>query len=198
MEKYWKNEILDLIPTWREIADKGKQESGIRSSTSESSGSSGSSHNVNNVGATVRNFLSKYGKGDMMPDNRYFERREYRPMRDYVPEERRYDTMRRFYENPAFESRDLLIGDDIPEEGKPDNFLIGDYAPEERRYVTMRRFYENPAFDYLRRRSRYDQPNDMRDFMSDREPRKSFRDDPYKSYRNRYYQRFLKEDFPQK
>ena len=122
MEKYWQNEILDLIPTWREIADKGKQ-NGIKPASSKSV----------NVGASVRGAMSKFGKRDMMPYYKHFERREYRPMRDYVLEEGRRET--------------------------------------------MRRFYENPAFDYLRRRSRYDQPNDMRDFMSDREPRKSFRAD---------------------
>ena len=121
---------MDLIPTWREIADKGKQ-NGIKPA---------SQHKNVNVGASVRGAMSKFGKRDMMPYYKHFERREYRPMRDYVPEEKRLDT------------------------------ISG--------------FYDNPAFDYLRR-SRYDQPNGMRDFMFDRQPRKSFRDS-YQSYR---YQR---------
>ena len=199
MEKYWQNEIMDLIPTWREIADKGKQESGIRTTTATGAYPVSGSNNQNvDVHALVHSFLGKKRKGDM-PNNRYFERREYQPMRDYARDERRYDTTRRFYENPGFERRNPRIGNDLPGEEKPDNpFIGGDYAPEERRRDNMRRFYENPAFDYLRRGSRYDQSNDMRDFMFDRQPRKSFRNDPYQSYRNHYYQRFLKEDFQRK
>ncbi|XP_066926943.1 uncharacterized protein [Clytia hemisphaerica] len=62
MEKYWQNEILDLIPTWRNIANKGKQKTGISTTST-----SGGSVNVN-VGSAVRGALSRFGRRDMIPN----------------------------------------------------------------------------------------------------------------------------------
>eukprot|EP00111_Clytia_hemisphaerica_P015733 TCONS_00046460-protein len=107
METYWQNEILDLIPTWRDIANKEKQNTGIKTSGESKS------RKIVNVGSAVRGALAKLGRRDMMPNYQYFGRRKYRPMRDYRYGENtmesngleeRYDTMSRFDENPAFDN----------------------------------------------------------------------------------------------